>query len=206
MSENSDSVSAESRRNDSRAAGEDEDITVIDRQTGTATERQSVSDLVRNFGDSFHDVHKRDRSESGDSVPAGKRGARERGGGEPGRSPSVPSTRSLKESLDAAVDGLESRLMVSLSRELHDFRELLMAEIVKLNERVKDLEQHVEARDSVIDQLTDDLRRSRDEVSALQSRAEEAEINSRLPCLILSGGAMAPRHAPRLEPPLGAPP
>ena len=92
--------------------------------------------------------------------------------------------------------------MASLSRELHEFRETLMAEITKLNDRVKDLEQHIEERDGVIDQLTEELHQSRNEVSALQTRMEEAEINSRLPCLILSGSAMASRHAPRLEPPL----
>ena len=32
--------------------------------------------------------------------------------------------------------------------------------------------------------------------------SQEAEINSRLPCLILPGPAMAARHASRLEPPL----
>ncbi|KAF0288414.1 hypothetical protein FJT64_013194 [Amphibalanus amphitrite] len=92
--------------------------------------------------------------------------------------------------------------MAAFSRELHDFRSSLTAEIEKLNDRVKDLEQHVEERDGIIDQLSEELRQSRSEVSALEARVEEAEINSRLPCLILSGAAMAPRRAPRLEPPL----
>ena len=67
---------------------------------------------------------------------------------------------------------------------------------------MRDLERHVEERDNTIDRLTEDLRQSQTEVSALQTRVEEAEINSRLPCLILSGASMAPRNAPRLEPPL----
>ena len=92
--------------------------------------------------------------------------------------------------------------MASLSRELHEFRETLMEKINRLNDRVKDLEQHVEERDGVIDQLTEKLHQSQSEVSALQTRMEEAEINSRLPCLILSGPAMASRHAPRLGTPL----
>ncbi|KAF0298219.1 hypothetical protein FJT64_004470 [Amphibalanus amphitrite] len=62
-----------------------------------------------------------------------------------------------------------------------------MAQLEKLDDRVRELEQHVEHRDGVIDQLTEDLRRSQSEVSALHTRMEEAEMNSRLPCLILSG-------------------
>ncbi|KAF0300011.1 hypothetical protein FJT64_027393 [Amphibalanus amphitrite] len=90
------------------------------------------------------------------------------------------------ERLEDAIDGLESRLVASFSRELHEFRESLTAEIDKLNERVRDLERHVEVRDGVIDQLTDDLRQSRADITALQTRVEDAEINSRLPCLIFS--------------------
>ncbi|KAF0298595.1 hypothetical protein FJT64_004048 [Amphibalanus amphitrite] len=164
-------------------------------------ERQSVSELVKTYGDSQSDSQKRDRSESGDPMPAGKRGARDRNG-EPARSPSTFGGRSFKDHLDAAIEGLESRVTLSLSRDLHEFRETLMTEIDKLNERVKDLEKHVEERDGVIAELQDELHHSRKETAALLTRVEEAEINSRLPCLILSGPAMASRRAPRLEPPL----
>ena len=85
--------------------------------------------------------------------------------------------------------------MTTLSKELHDFRTPLTTEIEKLHQRVGDLESHVNDRNDVIDQLSSELRRSRSEVSALQTRVEEAEINSRLPCLILSGASMAPRRA-----------
>ena len=95
--------------------------------------------------------------------------------------------------------------MASLSRDLHEFRETLSAKIAQLDGRVRDLERHVEERDGVIADLTDELRQSRSEVATLQERVEDAEMNSRLPCLILSGASMAPRHAPRLEPPLRAP-
>ena len=61
-----------------------------------------------------------------------------------------------------------------------------------------------EERDGITDQLSNELRHSKEEVSALQTGVKEAEMNSRLPCLVLSGTAMAPRHAPRLEPPLPA--
>ena len=183
-------------------AGRSDSVTVDSPTDVVASERQSsVSELVRNYSDPPSESQKRDRSESGDPAPAGKRGARERGG-DLGRSPSAPSSRAFKESLDDAIEGLEGRVMASLSRELHEFRETLMVEISKLSQRVGDLERHVEERDGLIDQLSEELQQSRKEVSALQDRVEEAEINSRLPCLILSGPAMATRHAPRLEPPL----
>ena len=166
----------------------------------TASERQSVSELVKNYNDPS-EGQKRDRSESGDAAPAGKRGARDRGGA-PSRSPSSRSDKSFKECLDTAIDDLESRITVSISRDLHEFREALSAEIEKLHSRVRDLEKHIEERDVVIDDLTSELHQSRKEIVALQTRAEEAEVNSRLPCLVLSGPAMASRRAPRLEPPL----
>ena len=43
--------------------------------------------------------------------------------------------------------------------------------------------------DDFIDQLTDEIHRSRKEVSALQDRMDKAKSNSRMPCLILSGPA-----------------
>ena len=189
----------------SDSAERDSDGVVTDQQgdAKTDSERHSVSELVRNFSDPPTESQKRDRSESGDTAPAGKRGARDRND-EPGRSPSTPSNRNFKEYLETAIDGLESRIMGSISRDLHEFRDTLTAEIAKLNDRLSDLERHVEEKDGVIEELTEELRRSRSEVSALQSRVEEAEVNSRLPCLVPSGAAMAPRHAPRLEPPLSA--
>ncbi|KAF0299577.1 hypothetical protein FJT64_000062 [Amphibalanus amphitrite] len=196
----------------SRAVGAESEArdnsTSTDQPTG-AGERQSVSQLVRAYGDAPVDGQKRDRSESGDQAPAGKRGARERSG-EPTRSPSSLSSkggRSFRDELDAAVEDLEQRVTTSLSRDLHEFRERMSAQIEKLLGRVQDLEHHVEERDNIIDRLSDDLRQSRQEISALQARVEDAEINSRLPCLVLSGPAMAPRRAARLEPPLpGQPP
>ena len=189
----------------SDSAERDSDGVVTDQQgdANTDSERHSVSELVRNFSDPPTESQKRDRSESGDTAPAGKRGARDRND-EHGRSPSTPSNRNFKEYLETAIDGLESRIMGSISRDLHEFRDTLTAEIAKLNDRLSDLERHVEEKDGVIEELTEELRRSKSEVSALQSRVEEAEVNSRLPCLVLSGAAMAPRHAPRLEPPLSA--
>ena len=108
-------------------------------------ERQSVSELVRSYGDSLSDGHKRDRSESGDPAPPGKRGARDLSA-KSVQSPSTLTGRNFKDRLDTAIEGLEDRIMVSLSRELHEFRETVTAEVEKLNNRVKDLERHVEER------------------------------------------------------------
>ena len=132
-----------------------------------------------------------------------KRGATEPSGGT-GHSPAALSSRSFREHLEVTIDSLESRIMASLSRDFHELRETLSTEISRLNDRVADLERHIEERDNVITGLSDELRRSRSEVSALQTRVEDAEMNSRLPCLILSGAAMASRHAPRLGPPVSA--
>ena len=191
----------------SRAVGAETEAsdtsTSMDQPTDTS-KRQSVSQLVRAYGDEPVDGQKRDRSESGDQAPAGKRGARERSG-EPTRSPfslSGKGSRSFRDELDAAVEDLEQRVITSLSKDLHEFRERMSTQIEKLLGRVQDLEHHVEERDSIIDRLSDDLRQSRQEISALQARVEDAEINSRLPCLVLSGPAMAPHRAARLPPPL----
>lgn len=172
-----------------------------DRPSVTASsERHSVSDLVRSYSDNS-EGQKRGRSESGDPAPAGKRGAREPSG-EVGRSPAALGSRNLREHLETTIDSLETRMMASLSRDFHEIRETLSAEIARLNDRLADLEKHVEEKDNVIAELTDELRESRSEVSALQARVEDAEVNSRLPCLVLSGAAMASRHAPRPGPPL----
>ena len=66
----------------------DSDCAVMDSRTDVVhSERQSVSQLVRNYTDPPTDGQKRDRSVSGDPAPsAGKRGARERSG-EPVRNP-----------------------------------------------------------------------------------------------------------------------
>ena len=188
-------------------ADRDSGVTTDGGASAAHSQRQSVSELARAYGDSLTatDSQKRDRSESGDSAPANKRGARERSGEPALISPTAPGNRRIKDQLDSAIDALESRMTASLSRDFHELRETLKAEIDKLSDRVKDLEKHVEDRDNTIAELSEDLTQSRREVSALQSRVEDAEINSRLPCLILSGPAMAGRRAPRLEPPLPGP-
>lgn len=165
----------------------------------SAEERHSVSELVRNYSDTLSDGHgKRDRSESGDSAPAGKRGARER---DPHLSPS-PRNTNLRQYLDDALEKLEERLTASISKDLHEFRGLISAELSALNDRVRDLERHVEEKDCEVAQLTTELAAAKDNIKQLQDRAENSEMNSRIPCLILSGKAMAPRRSQRLDAPL----
>ena len=158
----------------------------------------SVSELVRSYDVSG----KRDRSESGDSpAPMGKRGALDRGG-EPSRTPPAPPARgSLKEHFDDALEKLEGRLTAFMSGELHELRIAFQSQFEGFNARLTDLEKHVEVKDEEIDELSIKLRESREELRRLQDRTEEAELISRLPCLVLSGGAMAARHAPPLPRP-----
>ena len=77
-------------------------------------------DFVKLYGDPFTDNHKRDRSESGDIAPAGKRGARERSG-DPFHSPS-PGSKVVKDQLDAAIDALENRMPSTLFCDFHELR------------------------------------------------------------------------------------
>ena len=154
----------------------------------------SVSELVRSYDDVSG---KRDRSESGDSsAPTGKRGR----GGEQHRSPGPRSAQtSIKEHLDNAIEALENKMTVFMSAELHALREIIQSQLEILTDRVSDLERHVDAKDEIIEDLSQQLRESREEIVRIQTRAEEAEIISRLPCLVLSGGAMSPSHARRLQ-------
>ncbi|KAF0298041.1 hypothetical protein FJT64_004599 [Amphibalanus amphitrite] len=63
-------------------------------------------------------------------------------------------------------------------------------------------QRHVEERDNEVADLTRDLAAARSDIKALQERTENAEMNSRIPCLILSGGAMASRRKAVLGAPL----
>ncbi|KAF0292461.1 hypothetical protein FJT64_009527 [Amphibalanus amphitrite] len=161
-------------------------------------QRQSVSELASRFADT-EPQGKRDRSESGDPAPAGKRGAIDRDG-DLGSSP-VHFNRRWKEYLDNALDELQQRIVSSISRDIHEFNESIHSKLSAMDERIRDLERHVEERDDEIVSLTAELRQTKEEVKKLSERAESAEMNSRIPCLILSGRALAPRQA-RLGAPL----
>ena len=149
----------------------------------------SVSELVKNYDDS---AGKRDRSESGDSAPLSKR--------KPASSPHQ-TIGEVKELIEDAVEGIESRLSLFLSKALHDFKENLLLKFDALNSRIEDLEEHMNAKDMELEKMSTDLQQTREEVKRLQERAEKAEMNSRIPCLVLSGRAMAPDNR-RLAAPL----
>ena len=170
----------------------------------------SVGDLVRNYdgrraSGTEDSQGKRDRSESGDSQPrAVKRGALDRSG-ERISPPQKLSAGEFRARLDDAMEVMETRLTSLLSRELHEFKENISSQFEALELRIRDLEQHVEARDAEVDDMSKQLREARGEVEALRGRAEDAELISRLPCLVLSGKAMARRSASRLDAPLPRP-
>lgn len=165
----------------------------------------SVSDLVRNYDGnpaSEDGQGKRDRSESGDPQPrAWKRGALDRHGER--ISPPHRLSGEFRAKLDDAMDDIETRLTSLISRELHEFKMNINSQFEALETRIHDLEQHIETRDCEMDRMSQQLQDTREEMEALRSRAEDAEMVSRLPCLVLSGKAMAPqRHAPLLDAPL----
>ncbi|KAF0297606.1 hypothetical protein FJT64_004954 [Amphibalanus amphitrite] len=100
------------------------------------------------------------------------------------------------------MEGLENRLSLFLSRELHDFKESLLSKFEALNNRIHDLEEHVNAKDIEMEKMSSELQETREEMQRLHDRAEKAEMNSRIPCLILSGRALAPHPDRRLAAPL----
>ena len=171
-----------------------------DRESGGADSRvtdslrrgSSVSELVRTYDDS---AGKRDRSESGDSTTTA-----------PKRRPPNPSPHKtageVREMIDDAVEGIESRLSLFMSKELHEFKQSLQLKFDALHTRIKDLEEHVSEKDLELEKVTTELKESREEVKRLSERTESAEMNSRIPCLILSGRAMAPQRGQHLAAPL----
>ena len=165
--------------------------------TGEAqrTCRTSVGDLVKQINSvPAHDTDGRDkrgRSESGDALPAGKRSDYRRG--ELGRSPGQ-YTESVKEKVEVMLQDFETKFLGNISRDLHELREGIQTQLDSFETRIKDLENHVEERDNEVEGLRKELDDVRREILTYRGRAEDAEINSRLPCLILSGGALAPRR------------
>ena len=159
--------------------------------------RSSVSELVKTYdpyADGVDRQGKRDRSESGDSGPASKRGALDRSASCSLVLSATQVNKVVKTYLDSALERLEDRLSVTISQELSAFKTDFHSRFESLYERLGDLERHVEERDCVIEDLRTELDSSKEELKALRDRIEDAEIISRLPCLILSGGRMAARH------------
>ena len=150
----------------------------------------SVSELVKNYDDG---AGKRDRSESGDSTPRGKR--------RPPDSSPRQTAGEVKELIEDAVEEMESHLSLFLSKELHEFKQTLQSKFEAMNTRIKDLEDHVNEKDLELERMASELKKTQEEVRRLSERSESAEMNSRIPCLILSGRAMRPHR----DAPLGAP-
>ena len=150
-----------------------------------------MSELVKGYDDG---AGKRDRSESGDVAPNGKRR-------QPVNSPRQ-SPHEVKVLIEDAIEGLEDRFTVFLSRELHEFKDGFLAKFDALNTRIKDLEDHVNERDIALESMAAQLQETRSQVKQLNERSEKAEMNSRIPCLVLSGSAMAPRRGRLLAAPL----
>ena len=165
--------------------------------------RPSVSELVRSFAspgvgvssESANRQDKRGRSVSGESTaPPSKR---------PPSAVMTPPTgirSDLRESVDNAVERLETSLMTTFSKEFHEFRNSMHDNLKKLEDRIIELEVHVNERDSRIEELDREFKQAKQDVNILGARAEKAEMNSRLSCLILSGRAMAPESAGRRSP------
>ena len=150
-----------------------------------------MSELASKFGDA-ESQSKRDRSESGDQAPSGKRGAVDRDC-DLGSSP-AHFNRRWKEYLDKALDELQERIVSSISRDIHEFNESIQSRLCAMDERISHLERHVEEKDVEIVKLKAELCQTKDEIRRLSERAESAEMNSRIPCLILSGRALAARQ------------
>ena len=162
---------------------------------GTA-QRTSVGELVRQLNDApgqpADGRDKRGRSESGDALPAGKRGGCLRV--ESGRSPkSGPET--VRERVEVMMQDFENRILSGISKDLHELRDIIQSQLDAYEARIKDLERHAEEMVNDVEVLKKDLHNAREEIVRLHSRSEDAEINSRLPCLILSGSSLAPHPA-----------
>ena len=121
-----------------------------------------------------------------------------------------PTTRGqtpgeVREIIEDAVEGLESRLSLFLSREIHELTDSLLLKFEALNTRIKDLEEHVNEKDIALEKMSAELQVTREEVRRLSERNENAEMNSRIPCLVLSGSALAPQRGSHLAAPLPLP-
>ena len=154
----------------------------------------SVGELVKTYDDG---AGKRDRSESGDSAPMGKR--------RPPNSSPRQTPGEVREIIEDAVEGLESRLSLFLSREIHKLTDSLLLKFEDFNTRIKDLEEHVNEKDIALEKVSAELQVTQEEVRRLSERNENAEMNSRIPCLVLSGSALAPRRGSHLAAPLPLP-
>ena len=158
------------------------------------TNRTSVGELVRQLNDVPGQLvdgrDKRGRSESGDTLPAGKRSSCLR---ELGRSPK-PNSETVKERVEVMLQDFETRILSGISKDIHELRDVIQSQLDSYEARIKDLERYAEDLGNDVESLKRNLNEAKEEIVRLHNRTEDAEINSRLPCLILSGDAVAPRR------------
>ena len=139
---------------------------------------------------------KRGRSESGEpAAPARKK-------------LQVAMQSELSSMLEVALERTEAKMRALLSEELHEVKVIFESQIARMEERIKELEKHVEMRDEEMEATKEELKEAKQQINELNLRAEKAELNSRIPCLVFSGRAMAPRRAVLAPPVAGesAPP
>ena len=160
--------------------------------------RPSVSAIARTFDEASPAAsdsrEKRARAVSGESTtPVSKKVLMSR---------TTPARDDISVEMSTALERFESRMMAVISEEVHSLRVSVQAQLERLADRVKDLEDHVNEKDIEAEKMEKELAEVKEEVKRMKVRAEKAEMNSRIPCLIFSGRAMAPQRSPRLGAPL----
>lgn len=119
---------------------------------------------------------KRGRSESGESVPATKRGS-QRGFQRGDR------IAQLEDTMERAIHKLRQQIQ----QDFDLFSETIRSEFHAVKARIQDIEDHLEAKNREIESLSLGLKDTKKEVELLQDRVEENELVSRLPSLVFSG-------------------
>ena len=119
---------------------------------------------------------KRGRSESGESVPATKRG------GQHGLQRSDRITQ-LEDTMERAIHKLREQIQ----QDFEAFSQTIRTEFSAVKARIHDIEEHLEVKNKEIEMLTTSLQDVKKEVKMMQDRVEENELVSRLPSLVFSG-------------------
>lgn len=87
-----------------------------------------------------------------------------------------------------------------LSLAVKELETTFQASVEKLSRRMSDLESHVADRDTVIENLNEEVTRSQKTIRKLQEEAEQREMAWRSPELVLSGKAVPPAPRPGSAP------
>lgn len=119
---------------------------------------------------------KRGRSESGESVPATKRGA-------PHGVQRGDRIAQMEDIMERAIQKLREQIQ----QDFDMFSETIRTEFSAVKARIRSIEEHLEVKDKEIEALTTSLQDVKKEVRLLQDRVEENELVNRLPSLVFSG-------------------